>query len=218
MWRDKIAMLTLVVGNKNTSSWSLRPWIVLKHHSIHFEEQNVTLRQPDTRARCLEHSPSGKVPVLKDDDLVIWDTMAIFEYLAESFPNLALWPGDRATRAYARSISAEMHAGFPDLRNDMPVDILARHETPEMTEGLARDIARVHEIWETCLAAPKGGPFLFGGFTIADAMFAPVVTRFVTYQAPLSPTVAAYTRHIMELAAMREWIEGARYEEATREK
>lgn len=209
-------MLTLVIGNKRTSSWSLRPWLALRHHNIHFEESHVPMRRPDTRERCLEHSPSGKVPVLKDDDLVIWDTLAILEYVAEQFPNLGLWPEDSATRAHARSISAEMHAGFQSLRNDMSMDVLEAHQAPEITGGLARDIARIHEIWETCLTAPAGGPFLFGGFTIADAMFAPVVTRFLTYGVPMSPTAKSYADHIMGLGAMQQWIEGARYEEATR--
>ena len=116
-------MLTLVIGNKNTSSWSLRPWIALTHHKIPFAEAHVRLRQPDTRDQCLAHSPSGKIPVLKDGDLLIWDSLAILEYLAESFPDLNFWPGNKQARARARSISAEMHAGFPDLRREMPMDI-----------------------------------------------------------------------------------------------
>ena len=205
-------MLTLVIGNKNTSSWSLRPWIALRHFGIPFEEAHVRLRQPDTREQCLAHSPSGKVPVLKDGHFLIWDSLAIMEYLADSFPDPGLWPEHRQVRARARSVSAEMHAGFADLRRDMPMDIANNHDMPALTEGLDRDIRRVLEIWEDCVDAASGGPFLFGSFTIADAMFAPVVTRFLTYGTTVPPRVKQYMDSVMALPAMQSWIEGARGE------
>lgn len=208
-------MLTLVIGNKNTSSWSLRPWIALTHHKIPFEEAHVRLRRPDTRDQCLAHSPSGKIPVLKDGDLLIWDSLAILEYLADSFPDLQLWPADGHTRARARSVSAEMHAGFPDLRRDMPMDIVNNHDMPDLTEGLDRDIRRVIEIWEDCLETASGGPFLFGAFNIADAMFAPVVTRFLTYGTKVPDSVKGYMDSVMALPAMQSWIKGAHREEKT---
>ncbi|MEX1147553.1 MAG: glutathione S-transferase family protein [Sphingomonadales bacterium] len=198
-------MLKLVIGNRNWSSWSLRPWIALRHHAAPFEEIHVPLRQPDTRAHCLDHSPSGKVPVLHHDAVVIWDSLAILEYIAELFPEKGLWPNHMAERARARSVAAEMHAGFPDLRRDMPMEVLARRETPAMTPGLSQDIARIDEIWSDCLEQ-SGGPFLFGNFTNADAMFAPVASRFTTWQPALSAAAERYRAHIMALPAMVDWI------------
>lgn len=209
-------MLKLVIGTKNTSSWSLRPWILMHHMGIPFEEEHVILRRDDTRAQCLAHSPSGKVPVLKDGDLVIWDSLAIMEYLAETFPDRALWPSEPEARARARSVSAEMHAGFMDLRRDMPMEVLSTLDPPHISDALARDIARVQEIWADALER-SGGPFLFGDFTIADAMYAPVVTRFVTYGVKVDAAVRAYMDRILALPAMAEWIRDARAEKRERE-
>ena len=173
---------TLVIGDKNLSSLSLRPWLALKHCHIPFEEVGIRLRQPDSKAEILRHTPSGKVPALKTKQGVVWDTLAILEYLAERHPEHRLWPQDEEPRAAARSISAEMHSGFATLRNDLPMDLLSRLPSPPIGEPLASDIRRIVAIWKDTRARfSKGGPFLFGGFTCADAMYAPVATRFRTY-------------------------------------
>lgn len=188
----------------------------MRHLGLEFDEAHIRLRQHDTRAQCLEHSPSGKVPVLRvatgGNELVIWDSLAILEYLADAFPDAGLWPTATNERARARSVAAEMHAGFPDLRRDMPMEVLARHETPSRTEGLARDIARIEAIWTDCLTR-SGGPFLFGQFTNADAMFAPVASRFTTWRVTLAQDAERYRQHIMDLPAMREWINRAHGDE-----
>ncbi len=197
----------LVIGNKNWSSWSLRPWLVMKHAGIAFDEVHVQLRQPGTRQQNLQHSPSGKVPVLKHDGLTIWDSLAIAEYLAGLFPQKQLWPADPAARARARSISAEMHAGFQALRTHLPMDILGRYPGKGLDgEGVAADIARVQEIWRDARARwGAGGPFLYGAFSIADAMYAPVVTRFMTYDVACDSVCKTYMDAIWNMPAMLEW-------------
>jgi glutathione S-transferase len=200
---------TLVIGDRNYSSWSLRPWLILKHLGLAFEEVHVRLRQTDTRQQNLRHSPSGKVPVLKHNGLVIWDSLAIMEYLAERFPESLLWPSDTAARAMARSISAEMHSGFQALRAHLPMDILGRFPGNGLdAEGVQQDIARVQQIWMDARAqwgAGGGGPFLFGAFGIADAMYAPVVSRFITYDAPCPAICRAYRDAVWNMPAMLEW-------------
>jgi glutathione S-transferase len=199
--------LVLTIGNKNYSSWSLRAYLALAATGAPFREEVVPLSRPDSKAALLKASPTSRVPVLRHGDLVIWDSLAICEYLAELFPQAGLWPADRATRARARSVSAEMHSGFPALRRDMPMDIRAdlprRGRTPE---ALA-DVVRVLEIWRTCRNAAVGGPFLFGTFTIADAMFAPVTTRFTTYGVDLDDVCQAYVDAIAAWPAMKAWRE-----------
>jgi glutathione S-transferase len=209
---------TLVIGDKNLSSWSLRPWIALKHCGIPFVEECIRLRQPDSRAEILRHSPAGKVPALKTRTGVVWDSLAILEYLAERHPDHRLWPQDEEARAAARCISAEMHSGFVTLRNDMSMDLLAKLPSPPISEALEADIRRVAAIWHDARSRfGKGGPFLFGGFSNADAMFAPVATRFRTYGVDLSVfgddgTASAYAEALLALPAMGEWTEGAREE------
>jgi glutathione S-transferase len=209
---------TLVIGDKNLSSWSLRPWLALKHCHIPFEEVGIRLRQPDSKAEILRHTPSGKVPALKTKQGVVWDTLAILEYLAERHPEHRLWPQDEEPRAAARSISAEMHSGFATLRNDLPMDLLSRLPSPPIGEPLASDIRRIVAIWKDTRARfGQGGPFLFGVFSNADAMYAPVATRFRTYGVDLGRfgddgTAAAYAESILALPAMAEWTEGARDE------
>lgn len=172
-------MLKLVIGNKNFSSWSLRPWLVLRQAGLPFEEIHIGLYRPGTRELILQHSPTGKVPCLFDGDLRIWDSLAICEYLAESQPQL--WPADRAARAEARSVSAEMHSGFTALRSQMGMDIVATKPGQGRTPESEADIARILAIWESCRARHSAaGSFLFGTFSIADAMYAPVVWRFAT--------------------------------------
>jgi glutathione S-transferase len=207
-----VTELELVIGTKAWSSWSLRPWLALKMAGQPFRETLVALRRPDTRAQALAHSPSGKVPVLKHAGIAVWDSLAICEYLAETFPQAGLWPADRAARACARSVSAEMHAGFAPLRAALPMDVAARHPTPPMTAELAADIQRIQALWRQCRAdfgTRIGGPFLFGRFSIADAMYAPVATRFVTYGVALDDVAADYVGTILDLPAMREWIAAA---------
>lgn len=209
-----MAAYELVIGDKSFSSWSLRPWLLLKVAGIPFVEHAVRLRQPDTRDQILKFSPSGKVPFLKGEGVEIWDSLAICEYVAELLPEQALWPRDRLLRARARSITAEMHAGFPDMRNELSMDILKTVPTPDLSEGARRDVARVQEIWRDARAAATGGPFLFGSFTVADAFYAPVVTRFVTYGIAMDPVIRAYADAILALPAMAEWRAGAERETA----
>jgi glutathione S-transferase len=206
---------TLVIGDKNISSWSLRPWIALKAGRIPFGEERVRLRQPDSKAEILRLSPSGKVPALKTENGIVWDSLAILEYLAEHHPECRLWPQDAEPRAAARSISAEMHSGFLSLRNDMSMDLLARLPSPPMTAALEADIRRTVAIWHDARTRfGKGGPFLFGTFTNADAMFAPVATRFRTYGVDVSGfgddgTAQAYAEAILAMPELAEWAEGA---------
>lgn len=206
-------MFKLVIGNKNFSSWSLRPWLVLKMLEEPFEECRIDLKSPDAAQLIHAINPAGKVPVLLDRHLKIWDSLAICEYLAECFPNAGLLPVTSAERAVARALIAEMHAGFSALRQQLPMDICRRQPTPDMTPELARDIERIVAIWQAQRQQfDVHGPFLFGHFTLVDAFFAPVVTRFATYQVPLPPAAQAYADFIMSLPAMREWCDAARAE------
>lgn len=198
--------MTIYLGTKNISSWSLRPWLALKHAGVAFDEILINLDQPDTKEKLLQASPSGKVPVLKHGNILIWDSLAICEYLAELFPNSKLWPQDQKTRAYARAISAEMHAGFPAMRQYLSMDIKNRFQNHPIPENAIKDIQRVLQIWQSCLDQnTQPGKFLFGDFTIADAMFAPVATRFITYDVKLPTFAEQYVNHIMSLPAMQEW-------------
>jgi glutathione S-transferase len=202
---------TLIIGNKNYSSWSLRPWLALRQAGIDFTEVKLSLgASPEIKAELRRNSPTGRVPVLMDGDLMIWESLSICEYVAECFPEANLWPKDRHARAHARSISNEMHAGFADLRQAMPMDIRSRYPWKEATLAVQADIDRIIDIWQHCRQHyGKDGDFLFGPFTIADAMFAPVVTRFVTYDVPLEPICRAYAEAILALPAMQSWIEAA---------
>lgn len=207
--------LQLHVGSRRYSSWSLRPYLALAHSGLPFETLSILLDQPDTKARIAAVSPSGKVPVLHHDGVVVWDSLAICEYVAELAPGAALWPADRAARARARAISAEMHAGFVDLRRQMSMDLGASKPGQGHTPEALADARRVMAIWRDALAA-SGGPFLFGAFTIADAMYAPVTTRFVTYGVELDAPCRAYVDAIAALPAMRQWSTDAAAEPATR--
>jgi len=205
--------MKLIIGDKNVSSWSMRPWLVLKHFGIPFDEVMIRLARPDSSANILVHSPSGKVPCLVTDaGDAVWESVAIMETLAELFPQHAMWPRDAAARAHARSISAEMHAGFADLREQMSMNIQRQTFGLELTAGALANVKRIDLIWRNCLDA-HGGPFLFGKeFGIADAMFAPVVMRFNSYAPKLSETALAYAARITALPVVAEWIEGARNE------
>lgn len=210
----------LVIGNKNTSSWSLRPWLALKQAGIDFTEVRINLRATDAKEQMLAHSPAGKVPVLWSGDLMIWDSLAILEYVAERHPDKALWPSDVRARAVARSVSAEMHSGFQPLREHCPMKILSQDPKPEHPDAVVANIRRIVELWMDSRKRFGGdGPFLFSRFSIADAMFAPVASRFRTYVADLGAfgddgTAAAYVDTILSLPAIEEWIRGARAEVA----
>jgi len=206
--------MQLYIGNKNYSSWSMRPWVLLRQAGIPFDE--VMLRfdsfEPGSAfKRGLQGlSPTAKVPVLVDEGFPVWDTLAIAEYIAESYPAKQLWPANAKQRARARSICAEMHAGFGALRSHLPMNIEA--QLPEVGErvlrdqaGVRADVARMVELWTDCLEA-SSGPLLFGDFTVADAYFAPVVTRFITYAVPLPPVAAAYVKAVSALPGMQAWV------------
>ncbi len=208
---------TIVLGNKTYSSWSLRGWLMLKLTGAAFDEVVVPLDRPETKAAIRAHSPSGRVPTLKADGLAVWDTLAIAEYLHERFPEAGLWPEDPAARARARSVAAEMHAGFPALRARLPMDL--KREPPEPGAGIAVDgalageIARIVAIWGDCRTRFGGaGDFLFGRFGVADAFYAPVATRFVTYGIVLEGGVADYRDALMARADLSDWIAAAKAE------
>jgi glutathione S-transferase len=207
--------LILYIGDKNLSSWSLRPWLLMKQAGVSFTERAIRLDRPQTRAELADVSPSLRVPCLLDNELTVWDSLSICEYLAEKFPEKNLWPADRAARATARSVAAEMHSGFSALRTLWPMHFV-REGMRHTTHGIQDDIARIAEIWESCRRDfGNGGDFLFGRFSIADAMFAPVVSRFVTYgPVDLPPRAAAWRDMMWALPAMREWGAGARAETA----
>ena len=208
--------MILVIGNKNYSSWSMRPWVLLREARIPFDE--VQLRFGDNQGRLTvpgieKYSAAGKVPVLVLDGEPVWDSLAIAETTAERFPQKQLWPREAAARAHARSICAEMHSGFQALREKMPMNIRGRHPGKGLTPQTQRDIDRIVAIWTGCRERfGRGGSLLFGGFTIADAYYAPVVMRFQTYGVKLTGAAQAYCEAVLSLSAVREWIEGARRE------
>ena len=199
--------LSLLIGNKNYSSWSLRPWLLLKQTGLAFEEVRVPLYTPEFATRVREYSPAGKVPALRHGALCVWDSLAICEYVNETFPELRAWPRAPEERALARSISAEMHSGFPNLRQHMSMNIRRRHPGKGRTPESLADVRRVMEIWGECR-----GPFLFGPFCGADAMYAPVVLRFRTYEVGLPPVCRAYADQVLALPALKEWIRDAERE------
>jgi glutathione S-transferase len=199
--------LTLVIGNKNYSSWSMRPWLALKAGGIAFDEVLIPLYTGAAdKKRILDFTDSGKVPVLIDGDVTVWDSLAIIEYAAERFPRARLWPEDRASRAHARSISAEMHSGFMALRNECGMNLHRAVGAIDLSAGARADIARIQQIWTECRARyGKSGPFLFGAFGGADAMFAPVVHRFLTYAIEVTPEVRDYMDAMISSPAFAEW-------------
>ncbi|HEY3730639.1 MAG TPA: glutathione S-transferase family protein [Steroidobacteraceae bacterium] len=199
---------TLVIGNKNYSSWSLRPWLLLRHLQLPFAELQIPLTQPDTRARLLEQSPAGRVPVLKHGALTIWESLAIMEYLCEIAD--AGLPRDRTARAHARAVSAEMHAGFGALRAQWPFNARATGRRTPMTPELRAEIERVQALWADCRTRfGDSGPWLFGDYSLADAMFAPVVLRFRSYGATLSPQAQAYVATTLQDAPLLSWLAAA---------
>lgn len=205
--------LTLVIGNKNYSSWSMRPWLLMRQQGIEFDEVQIPLGQSDSLERKLAYSPAGKVPILLDGDLRIWDSLAIVEHLADKFPEKRIWPADSEARALAGSVSAEMHSGFVSLRACMPMNCRACRPEAGRGPGVEEDIDRIREIWRECREHHgAAGEFLFGEFTAADAMFTPVASRFQTYDIGLDGVEAGYAAALLALPAVREWIETAREE------
>lgn len=208
-----MASLMLVIGNKNYSSWSLRPWLFLKHAGIPFAEIRIPLNTGETRERIAQYSPSGRVPVLLDGAVRVWESLAICEYIAERFPEARGWPADQHARALARSIAAEMHAGFSALRAELPMNCRAKRSGVVPSSAARADIERGIAIWHMCRETfGQGGPWLFGAFTIADAMFAPVALRFHTYGVELPDMAREYVSTVNEHSAIREWKQAARNE------
>ncbi|WDR05692.1 glutathione S-transferase family protein [Devosia rhodophyticola] len=197
--------MKLLIGNRNYSTWSLRPWLVLAHFDIEFEHELLQLSGPHWRETLRERSPTGKVPVLIDGDLVLPETIAIIEYLADRFPSKQIWPEDVSQRALARAASAEMHAGFPDLRSNAPMNLRASHSGKVALDAVAKDLHRVETLLGDLLAR-SGGPFLFGHFCAADAMYAPLATRLRTYDLPMSDVLNEYVEAIYGLPAFQSWL------------
>jgi glutathione S-transferase len=209
------ARYTLVIGTKDWSSWSLRPYLALRHTGVPFAEELIQLRRDSTAQEVRKRSPSGRVPLLEieDDGKIwsVWDSLAICETLAERHPGAQLWPGDARARAEARAVSAEMHSGFPDLRDQLPMDFARTLAMPDLRGTTKAQVARVLNIWTDALAA-HGGPFLFGGFSIADCMYAPVCSRFRTYGIEMPAAASAYVERVFALPAMVDWGKAAEKE------
>lgn len=209
------ARYTLVIGTKDWSSWSLRPYMALRHIGVPFEEDLIRLRRDSTTEEVQKRSPSGRVPLLKIEDggksWSVWDSLAICETLAERHPDAKLWPDDPRVRAEARAVSAEMHSGFPDVREQLTMDFARKLPTPDLRDATKVQIARILKIWTDALAA-HGGPFLFGGFSIADCMYAPVCSRFRTYGIDMPQAARAYVDRVLALPAMVDWGNAAKRE------
>ena len=202
--------LTLVIGNKNYSSWSLRPWIAMKVAKIPFAEIVVPLYEPGSQERVRGYSPAGKVPILIDDGMPVWESLAILEYLAERYLAAGLWPADAGARAHARAIAAEMHAGFVPLRRHCPMNMWRPTKPRDLPDDVAANARRIDAIWTDCRARfGEGGPFLFGAFCAADAMYAPIVSRFQTYGIAVGAAAHAYMQAVMALPAWQEWTAAA---------
>jgi glutathione S-transferase len=206
-----MAPLTLIIGNKNYSSWSLRPWLLMKHLNLEFQELLIPLDTPETREQIDRYAPSGRVPVLRQGTLCVWDSLAICEYVAEL--SGSGWPQAREARAVARAVCAEMHSGFATLRSLWPMNARARNRRTAVTAALEADIERIDELWNDCRGRfGGGGPWLFGEYSVADAMYAPVVLRFNTYAARISQTARWYMATVLEDAPLQEWLQAAKQE------
>jgi glutathione S-transferase len=206
-----MAPFTLVIGNKNYSSWSLRAWLFMRHVGLEFQEILVRLDAAETREQLDRYGPSGRVPVLRHGKLCVWDSLAICEYVAEL--SGVGWPKAREARALARAVSAEMHSGFTTLRSLWPMNARARNRRTAVTAALEADIERIDEIWNDCRGrCGEGGPWLFGDYSVADAMYAPVVLRFNTYGARISQTARWYMASVLEDAALQDWLQAAKQE------
>jgi len=205
--------LTLVIGNRNYSSWSMRGWLVVRQTGADFDEIVIPLDQPESKQRILEHSPAGLVPILKHGALTIWDSLAIAEYLAELFPQAGLWPEEPHARAKARAVVAEMHSGFVALRIHMPMDCRAEKPGQGWGPGVREDVDRIISIWERCRESVfSEGPYLFGSFGVADAFYAPVISRFRTYNVEVPSVAEEYMQAVWSRPELQEWLEAARTE------
>jgi glutathione S-transferase len=217
LWGTLVAY-KLVIGDKDLSSWSLRPWLAMRHSGIAFVEINIRLRRPRTKAQILRYAPAGKVPVLLAGGQTVWDSLAILEYLAEAHPQAGLWPRRSEARAHARCVAAEMHSGFAALREHCPMDFPARSPMAAVPPAVDADVRRIVALWADCRRRfGADGPFLFGAFTAADAMYAPVASRFRTYLPDLAAfgddgAAQAYLDTVLALPAIAEWEKGARLE------
>ena len=214
-------MLRLIIGNKNYSSWSFRPWIAMKVAGLAFQEEVLPLDTPQFRERLSQVSGTGKVPTLVDGDVHVWESLSILEYLAERFPDAGLWPDDPAARAHARTVAAEMHAGFQPLRRSCPMNMRRPPKAIPLDEDVLANVAWIEAMWSDCrerFGRPAKGPFLFGRFGAADAMYAPVVARFRTYAIPVGPRTADYMEAVEALPAYVAWVAAARAEPWTRAK
>ena len=200
--------MKLIIANKAYSSWSLRPWILMRHYAVAFEEEVIPLRQADTRDRILRFSPAAKCPVLIDRDVTIWESLAILEYLAERFPDLPVWPREARHRATARALAAEMHAGFVGLRGHLPMNVRRPVGARDLTPAAAHDLRRLEQIFADALGRSTG-PFLFGPFGAVDAMFAPIVSRLHTYAVAVSATTRTYMDALLALPAWANWLRDA---------
>lgn len=211
--------LKLVIANKAYSSWSLRPWILLAHFKIPFEEIVIPMDQPDTRKRMLKYSPTGKCPSLHDGAISVWESLAIVEYIADKYPDKAIWPKAKAARAHARTLSSEMHAGFQALRQHCPTNFRRAVRKLELTAAVEADVARIEAAWGYALKTFGGAsPFLFGRFSAADAMFAPVVNRLHIYDVKVKKTTRDYMDAVMALPAWKAWTRDAEAEQWRMEK
>ena len=204
--------MLLIIGNKKYSSWSLRPWLVLKQFKIDFKEKLIRVHRKDSLENIRHYSPAGRVPILIHGKNTVWDSLAICEYLAENFQKQQLWPSKIADRAVARSISSEMHSGFSSLRTELPMDCGRLKNHKKISPSTRADIARIQNIWETAVEK-SGGPFLFGDFSIADAMFAPVCLRFRSYRIKNSPLAQVYQTTILSLPSIQAWVTAGTAEE-----
>ncbi len=205
--------LTLVIGNKNYSSWSLRPWVFMKHHHINFNEKWVALLTDTTDKELAQYNSNFKVPILQDGDLVIWDTLSILEYISEQYLNSGGWPREVHARAIARSVSAEMHSSFLNLRNELPMNCRKKFQNIKLTPDTLREVERVKSLWRSCRSQfSNAGEWLFGTYSIADAMYAPIALRFAGYDIPLDDIEKTYVQSVLQQPCIIEWIEAGKAE------
>lgn len=205
--------LTLIIGNKNYSSWSLRPWIMLRHHRIGFEEKRVPLFVDSTEETLAEYDSDYKVPILKDGELVVWDSLSILEYVSETYLENRGWPDDREARSVARSISAEMHSSFVNVRNELPMNCRKQFENIQLSLMATHEIERIKGLWRRCRSEyGRDGEWLFGGYSIADAMFAPMALRFSGYGLPLTGVESDYVNSVLSHPGIVEWVEAGKRE------
>lgn len=205
--------LTLIIGNKNYSSWSLRPWVFMKHYQIPFNEKRVALFTETTNEELAPYNSDFKVPILQDGDLVVWDTLSILEYVSEKYLNFGGWPRDSNARAIARSVSSEMHSSFFNVRNEMPMNCRKKFQNIPLSAEAQREIERIKTLWQQCRAEHgNGGEWLFGKYSIADAMFAPIALRFSGYSIPLGDVETAYVDSVLSQPCVIDWIEAGKQE------